>query len=69
MVRFDAVVSARFGGGDGWNPSDDVVCHAGNCYGPSHRSRHPRTTGAATSPVWNDLLTNWGCRGMCALLR
>jgi hypothetical protein len=45
-------------GGDGGNPSGDVVSHAGICYGPSLRSGHPKTIGATTCPVWNGLLTN-----------
>jgi hypothetical protein len=51
-------LSKVWNGGDSWNPSSDVVCHARICYGPSHRSRHPRTTGAATCPIWNSLITN-----------
>jgi hypothetical protein len=27
-----------------------------------------RTIGATTCPVWNDLLTNYGCYEKCALL-
>jgi hypothetical protein len=49
-------LSKVWNGGDGWNPSGDVVCHALICYGPSHRSRQPRTTGSSTCPVWNDVV-------------
>jgi hypothetical protein len=45
-------------GGDGWNPSGDVVSHARICYRPNLMSRHHRTTCATTCLVWNDLLTN-----------
>jgi hypothetical protein len=44
-------LSKVWNGGDSWSPSGNVVCHARICYGLSHRSRHPRTTGAATCPV------------------
>jgi hypothetical protein len=62
-------LSKVWNGRDGWNLSGDVVCHAGICWGPNHRSRHSRTIGATTCPVWNGLLTNYEWFGKCALLR
>jgi hypothetical protein len=51
-------LSKVWNGGDGRNPLGDVVFYAQMCYGLCHRSRHPKTTGAAMCPVWNNLLTN-----------
>jgi hypothetical protein len=51
-------LSMDFIGGDSWIPSGEVDSHAQIFYGPNLRSRHPRTTGAATCSVWNGLLTN-----------
>jgi hypothetical protein len=41
-------LSIGWNGGDGWVPLGDVDRYAQICNGPSLRSRHLRTTGAAT---------------------